>query len=418
VSAKRTGEARKRLARSSAIKPRLLFTNYTDIIVKGGLMNKSKVALVACDSYDDALVYEAVKKALGLIGGIENFVKTGEKIVLKPNILVGSAPEKCVSTHPTVLRAAGRLMQEAGTIVTAGDSPAFGGTMLGMRMSGLKQAADELGIPIADFSKGVEVSNKDGLLVKHVTIAEVVMEADGLVSLPKLKAHGLCRMTGAVKNQFGCVPGMQKTQYHQRLADPWDFGAMLVDLNMVIKPRLYIMDAVMAMEGNGPRSGMPRKIGAILISTDPVALDAVACKIINLDPEFVPTMPPGEKAGLGTYHYENIEVVGDKLEDFICKDFDVVRKPKEHATRGAVRAYINNRISPRPVIDEMLCTKCGTCIKHCPVTPKAVDWIDGDKTRPPKHNYDRCIRCYCCQELCPEGAISIKETLLGKVFFR
>jgi uncharacterized protein (DUF362 family)/Pyruvate/2-oxoacid:ferredoxin oxidoreductase delta subunit len=381
-------------------------------------MNKSKVALVACDNYDDEKVYEAVQKALALIGGIESFVKSGEKIVLKPNLLIGSAPEKCVSTHPAVFRAACKIMLEAGAIVSAGDSPAFGSTALGMRMCGLKQVADELGVTIADFSKGVEVSNKDGLLVKHVNIAEAVMEADGLVSLPKLKAHGLCRMTGAVKNQFGCVPGMQKTQYHSRLADPWDFGAMLVDLNMVIKPRLYIMDAVMAMEGNGPRNGTPRKIGAILVSTDPVALDVVACKIINLNPEYVPTMPPGEKAGLGTYHEANIEVVGDKLEDFICKDFDVVRKPKEHATRGRVRAYINNRISPRPVIDEMLCTKCGTCIKHCPVTPKAVDWIDGDKTRPPKHNYDRCIRCYCCQELCPEGAISIKETLLGKIFFR
>jgi uncharacterized protein (DUF362 family)/Pyruvate/2-oxoacid:ferredoxin oxidoreductase delta subunit len=381
-------------------------------------MTKSIVALVACESYNDILVYAAVKKALGLMGGIEKFVKAGEKIVLKPNLLIGSAPEKCVSTHPAVFRAVCRLFQEAEANVSAGDSPAFGSTALGMRMCGLKQVADELGVTIADFSNGVEVSNKDGLLIKHFNIAGAVMEADGLVSLPKLKAHGLCRMTGAVKNQFGCVPGMQKTQYHSRLADPWDFGAMLVDLNLVIKPRLYIMDAVMAMEGNGPRSGTPRKIGVILASTDPVALDAIVCKIINLNPEFVPTMPPGEKAGLGTYHDENIQVVGDRLEDFVCKDFDVVRKPKEHATRGAVRAYINNCISPRPVIDEMLCTKCSTCIKHCPVTPKAVDWIKGDKARSPKHNYNRCIRCYCCQELCPEGAISIKETLLGKMFFR
>jgi uncharacterized protein (DUF362 family)/Pyruvate/2-oxoacid:ferredoxin oxidoreductase delta subunit len=385
-------------------------------------MNKSKVALVACGDYDEPKVYEAVKKGLGLVGGIERFAKKGEKIVLKPNLLIGSAPEKCVSTHPAVFGAAARLFQEAGAIVSAGDSPAFGSTALAMRMCGLKTVADGLNVPIADFSKGQEVSNKDGLLVKHFNIAAAVMEADGLVSLPKLKAHGLCRMTGAVKNQFGCVPGVQKTQYHSRLADPWDFGTMLVDLTMAIKPRLYIMDAVIAMEGNGPRSGTPRKTGAVLVSADPVALDAAACKIINLDPEFVPTMPPGEKAGLGTYHFENIEIVGDKIEDFVCRDFDVVRKPKEHATRGRVKAYINNRISPRPVIDEDLCTRCGTCVKHCPVTPKAVDWVGGDKAqhplRPPKHYYGRCIRCFCCQELCPEGAISIKETLLGKVFFR
>jgi len=189
-------------------------------------------------------------------------------------------------------------------------------------------------------------------------------------------------------------------------------------LNTLIKPRLYIMDAVMAMEGNGPRSGKPRKLGVLLISSDPIALDAVACKIIDLNPVFVPTSEPGERAGLGTYHDENIEVVGGKVEDFICPDFDVVRKPVEHATSGRIRIFIKNRISARPFIDKDLCSKCGKCIKYCPVSPKAVDWVGGDESRPPAHNYSRCIRCFCCQELCPEGAISVKEPLLGRIFYR
>ena len=379
---------------------------------------KAKVALVACDSYDDEKVYNALKNGLDLLGGIASLVKPGEKIVLKPNVLIGSAREKCVCTHPAVFKAAGRIFLEAGVSLSCGDSPGFGGTALNMRLAGLKQVADELGIPVADFSKGTPVSNKEGLLVKRFTIADAVLAADGLVSLPKLKSHGLCRMTGAVKNQFGCVPGFLKNQQHARMADPFDFGTMLIDLNMVIKPRLCITDAVMAMEGNGPRNGKPRKIGALLISTDPVALDAVACKIIDLNPEFVPTMVPGEKAGLGTYHDENIGVVGENVADFICKDFDVVRKPVEHAASGALRIFLKNRTNPRPVIDKALCTKCGTCVRHCPVTPKAVDWVNGDEKRPPEHNYGRCIRCFCCQELCPEGAISIKETLLGRMFFR
>ena len=149
-----------------------------------------------------------------------------------------------------------------------------------------------------------------------------------------------------------------------------------------------------------------------------VAVDSVACKIINLDPEFVPTMAPGEKSGLGNYHYENMEIIGDNIEKFICKDFDVVRKPVEHAANGAVRIFIKNRISSRPVIDKKVCKLCGTCVRHCPVNPKAVDWVDGDQKHPPKHNYDLCIRCFCCQELCEAGAISIKRPLLGKIFFR
>lgn len=148
-----------------------------------------------------------------------------------------------------------------------------------------------------------------------------------------------------------------------------------------------------------------------------MALDAVACSIINLKPDLVPTAAPGEKAGLGTYHEANIEVVGGNMADFFCKDFEVVRKPVEHVASGALRNYIKNRINPRPVIANDLCTMCGTCVKHCPVRPKAVDWVNDDKTRPPVHNYSRCIRCFCCQEMCPEGAISIKNTLLGKLLF-
>ena len=245
-----------------------------------------------------------------------------------------------------------------------------------------------------------------------------MLAADGLVSLPKLKTHGLTRLTGAVKNQFGCIPGFLKNQQHARMADPFSFATMLVDLNTLIKPRICIMDAVMAMEGNGPRSGRPRKIGAILVSADPIALDAVACRIINLNPAFVPTSEPGERAGLGTYHEENIEVLGAGVDDFICQDFAVVRRPVEHAAAGRFRTFIKNRTSARPVIDKVKCNQCGTCVRHCPVTPKAVDWVGGDETRPPAHNYDRCIRCFCCQELCPEGAISIQEELLGRLFYR
>jgi len=381
-------------------------------------LKKSRVALVACDTYDDMEVYEAVKKGLDLLGGISCLIKPGEKIVLKPNVLIGASPDRCVCTHPAVFRAVGKILLESGTSVTCGDSPSFGGCRVNMRIAGLKRVADELGIGLADFAKGRVIAHKQALLNKRFVIANGVLDADGLVSLPKLKTHGLTRMTGAVKNQFGCVPGFLKGQQHARTPDPYAFATMLVDLNTLVRARLYVMDAIMAMEGNGPRSGNPRKLGVLLFSTDPVALDAVACKIIALDPAFVPTSGPGEKAGLGTYHYENIEIVGENVENYICRDFDVVRKPPVTAAGGHISRFIKNRTSPQPVIDETLCTRCGTCVRHCPVTPKAVDWVGGDESRPPVHDYNRCIRCFCCQEMCPEGAISVKEPLLGKIFFR
>ena len=174
----------------------------------------------------------------------------------------------------------------------------------------------------------------------------------------------------------------------------------------------------MAMEGNGPRSGKPKQLSVLLLSADPIALDATACRIIDLQPEVVPTAKPGEKAGLGTYHFENIEIVGDHLESFIDKSFIINRLPPVSSTSGRVRTFIKNKITQRPVIVKEKCTHCGTCVKMCPVEPKAVDWYKGDKTRPPKHNYDRCIRCYCCQETCPEGAITITTPWLGRLLPR
>jgi uncharacterized protein (DUF362 family)/Pyruvate/2-oxoacid:ferredoxin oxidoreductase delta subunit len=381
-------------------------------------MNKSKVAIIGCDTYDEEQVYQAVGAGIVLLGGMLGFVAAGERIVLKPNVLFGADPRRCIGTHPSVLKAAGRKLQEAAAVALYGDSSGFGGCRVNMRRSGLKAAADELGMAMADFDHGRGVTHIDALLNRRFVIANGVLDADGLISLSKLKTHGLTRFTGAVKNQFGCVPGLQKSQFHVKLANPYDFGTMLVDLTTLLRPRLYIMDAIMAMEGNGPRNGNPRKLGVLLFSTDPIALDAIACRIIDLDPEFVPTSAPGEKAGLGTYHLESIEVVGDNLDLFAVKDFDVVRRPPISGKTGILRTFLRNHLCPRPVIDEAICTNCGTCVKVCSVDPKAVDWHSGDRSEHPTYDYNRCVRCFCCQEMCPEGAITIRDSLLGRLLFR
>jgi uncharacterized protein (DUF362 family)/Pyruvate/2-oxoacid:ferredoxin oxidoreductase delta subunit len=381
-------------------------------------MDKSIVALVGCDTYDEEQVREAVEAGVNLLGGISRFTGPGENIVLKPNILLGNNPQKCVTTHPSVFKAAGMMMKKAGADVSFGDSSGFGKSEGNARRADLKQAADELGIGLADFDKGKAVTHRDALLNKRFILANGVLTSDGLISLPKLKTHGLMRFTGAVKNQFGCVPGLLKSQFHLKMPDPYDFAAMLVDINTLIKPRLYIMDGIMAMEGNGPRSGKPKKLGVLLFSSDPVALDSVACRIVDLDPAFVPTSQAGEKAGLGIYHQQNIEVVGDDIKSFVVEDFDVVRKPSVVTPSGFMRIFLKDQICPRPKINEGLCTNCGTCVKLCPVKPKAVDWHTGDKSRPPIHKYDRCIRCFCCQEICPEGAITIQNPPLRRIFSR
>ena len=381
-------------------------------------MNKARVIIIRCDTYADDQVLKAIQTGFDLLGGISTFVKPGERIVMKPNILIGTDPDKGVTTHPAVFRAVGKLLKDTGASVSYGDSPSFGKSEPNLRKSGIKEVGDELGFVVADFNSGRPVSHKDALLMKKFVIANGVLDSDGLVSLPKLKTHGLVRFTGAVKNQFGCIPGLLKSQYHVKLPDPYDFATMLIDLNTLIKPRLYIMDGIMAMEGNGPRNGKLKRLNVLLLSSDPIALDATACRIICLDPEIVPTSKSGEKAGLGTYHVENIELIGEAIESFLDTSFEVNRAPPMPGSGGRFRVFLKNRITQRPVIDKAKCTYCGTCVTMCPVQPKAVDWYKGDKSRPPRHDYNRCIRCYCCQETCPEGAIFIGSPLLARVYSR
>lgn len=381
-------------------------------------MNKARVVIIRCDTYENDQVMTAIQKGVDMLGGISVFAKPGERIVLKPNILIGTDPDKHVTTHPAVFRAVGKLLKDAGVIVLYGDSPSFGKSEPNLRRSGIKQVGNELGFILADFDSGRSVSHKDALLIKKFVVANGVLDSDGLVSLPKFKTHGLVRFTGAVKNQFGCIPGLRKSQYHVKLPDPYDFATMLVDLNTLIRPRLYIMDGIVAMEGNGPRSGRLKQLNVLLLSTDPIALDATACRIAHLDPEIVPTSKPGEKAGLGIYHIEDIELMGEALESFVDKSFEVNRTAPVSSSGGRFRVFLKNRLTQRPVIDKAKCTCCGTCVTMCSVQPKAVNWYKGDKSKPPIYDYNRCIRCYCCQETCPEGAVYLSNPLLGRIYSR
>jgi len=333
-------------------------------------MHKSRVALVRCSVYEESAVFSAVQRGIDLLGGMASFIQPGEKIVLKPNVLVGEAPEKLVGPHPLVFKAVAQLAQVVTPNLSFGDSPSFGKPATHMQKAGLAQCAEALGIPLADFENGQQVHFKDSPSVKHFVLANGVLNADGLISISKFKTHQLTRITGAIKNQFGCVPGPLKAEFHIKLPNPLDFARMLVVLNLYIRPRPYIVDGITAMEGNGPRNGDPVNLNVLLFSQDPVALEAVMCRLIDLDPEVVPTMKPGREWGLGTYLPEEIEWVGDPPEQFIHKAFNVVRAPVRPVTNSTVVPVLRNLISPRPVIDAAQCNQCGTCVRACPATPR------------------------------------------------
>ncbi len=377
----------------------------------------SQVVVMRCDSYGRDAVEEAVRGGLELLGGAQRFAQPGEQILLKPNVLVGGRPANAISAHPAVLRAVARVLKPTGARLCCGDSPGIGTPTGALRRAGLAKVMDDEGIAAADFDHGEEVSCPDSPFVKRFVVAKGALAADGIVSVAKFKTHQLTRFTGAVKNQFGCVPGLRKAEYHVKMPDPHEFGRMLVSLNLLLRPRLCVMDGIVAMEGNGPRSGRPTPMNVLLLSADPVALDAVACRLIDLDPRFVPTAQPGLEAGLGTWREEEIELLGDPLQPLINPRFDVVRRDVENLVIEGAVPFARNLVASRPVIRDDRCSQCGICVQHCPVGSGALDWSGAAKKSVPAYRYRRCIRCFCCQELCPEQAIEVTRPLVGRLLF-
>jgi len=376
---------------------------------------KSLVALIKCESYESVEVEKAVERGIELLGGMSAFFVKGESIVLKPNLLSRHKPEDGVTTHPAVFRAVAKKLISVGINVSYGDSPPTDKFVNISQATGMTAVAEELNIPAADFETGSPVYSDGGEQRRQFNIATGVLSADGLVNLPKLKTHHLTRLTGAVKNLFGCVPGFQKPEFHVKLPTVADFSKMLVDLNRLINQRLVVMDAVQAMQGNGPTFGSLVPLHLLIVSTDPVAVDSTACRIIGVSPELMLTNYYGQQFGLGNMKEENITIVGDPITDFYRPDFIVQRTPELRFNQAWKYRILKNYISTRPVIDRTKCTLCGACARQCPMDPKALIWKTKKHRRPPKYNYRRCIRCFCCQEVCPNGAIAGKNPFLRRL---
>lgn len=377
---------------------------------------KSRVVLLTCDVYDEQVIYEKMKKGMALLGGTERFVKAGEKILLKPNLVRRADVSRAVMTHPAVMGAVARIFSEAGcTDMRCGDSCGVGTTKKVMAGTGMDTALSKYGVLVRDFETGTRVAFEAGTQAESFVIANEVLEADGVINICKMKTHALERITGAVKNMYGCVYGLNKAKGHTLYPTADSFARMLIDLNRFIKPRLHIMDGIVAMEGNGPTSGDPVAMNVLLISEDAVALDSVYSRLIDLPPQMVPTTDHGAKMGLGVWQDEDIEILtedgavspGEVCARFGRKNFNVDRRRTK--SDGWVKlGRVLKVFQKKPYIKTECCVKCGVCVESCPVEGKALDFKNGRK-QAPVYDYKKCIRCFCCQEMCPHRAIDVKR---------
>ena len=376
---------------------------------------KSKVVLLPCGEYDEEKIYSLLKQGLDLLGGVEALIPKEAKILLKPNLLKKAEVEKAVITHPVVVGAFARILRENGyEHIVLADSCGHGTTQAVIRGTGMDTYLEKYHIPAIDYSEGVKTAYPQGIQAKEFILPKELLDQDCVISLSKMKTHALERITGAVKNSYGFVYGFHKAKGHTQYPSADSFARMLIDLNKCVAPKLYVMDGIVAMEGNGPGSGDPVPMNVMLMSTDPVALDSVFSCLIYLKPEMVPTNYHGEKMGLGTWKEEKITLMAPDGEISMADAVKRYGHPDFNVDRTEVRKNIWTRMAgalkifqKKPYIETDKCVRCGICVQSCPVPGKAVDFRKG-KDKPPVYDYRKCIRCFCCQEMCPKKAIKVK----------
>ncbi len=352
--------------------------------------------------------YETLKPKLfgmiDVIGG--HLIKKESRVLIKPNLLLPAKPEKAILTHPLVVKAVAEYVLWKGGRPHIADSPALGTFIKILRDGGYENAFKGFDVEFKTFTGSVKVDV--GKPFGQIDIAKEVFEADVVINLAKLKTHAQMLLTLGVKNMFGCVIGFKKPEWHLRCGiDRNMFARLLVQIYHVINPAITIVDGILALQGNGPgKSGTPRHLGILVGGRDATAVDMAICGLLGLDPDKLPTISAAKKLGMVN---ATVSYSGDfqRVENFIFPTTgSLVFGPRRF------HRFMRKHMIQRPVADNRRCRLCGECWQFCPA--KA---IDRDDTRI-YFDYNRCIRCYCCIEICPYGALHAAKTMPGRLLHK
>ena len=352
-------------------------------------------------TYDPSLIQSLVTEMLDSMGS--DWISPGSRVLIKPNLLLPATTDKGIVTHPMICRTVVQYLIEKGAQVQVSDSPGVGSFRKVITETGYKEALDGLDVVLKPFQESVTVDI--GEPFGRIPIARDAMEADLVINLAKLKTHAQMYLTLGVKNIFGCIVGLRKPEWHMRAGvDRIMFARLLVQIYEAVCPSFTIVDGILALEGQGPgKSGTPRELGLLVGGADAHAVDKTICTLLGLDSKELLTSATAREMGAYDGH---VHVNGDIriLEDFKFPELNSLSLGPE-----SFNSFMRKYVLQKPVVDNKKCKLCGECWKICPA--KAID----HNIRGIQFDYNLCIRCYCCLEVCLHGAIRAKEPILGRV---
>ena len=366
-------------------------------------MTTATVALTKCSDY--GAVSAALEKVLAPLGGIGAFVKRGQSVLIKPNLLTARKPEEAVTTHPDVVRALIGMIRNQGAEPSVGDSPSNVTRLEEVwARTGFRALCDKEQVPLLNLEKAGSVPfTVNGF---SFSIAQPVLKADVVINVPKVKSHVLTIFTGAVKNMYGSVPGFQKATLHKLYPTPPQFGNLIAAIYSKAKPDLSIADGIICMEGDGPSGGSPVKLGFLAASADAVALDRTLCDLLKIDIRHVPYFKGLRDLGAGETDPTQMEIVGDTLAAITPESFRVPGTARGRMIPGWLVMMMGPLVWIRPGFTDQ-CVSCGLCVKSCPA--QALTLIAKQK---PTLDGSKCIGCCCCHEICPAKAILMLQSPL------
>lgn len=365
----------------------------------------STVSIIKCSSYDHDSLFYAVEQSLRNID-FDPSVLAGMTVAVKPNLLTSSAPESGVTTHPEFFRVVCEYIKSHKGIPVLVESPAFIPLSKVIKKCGYDDFLNRENIRIADTSKTAVIRNENGKKYKSFHVAEDIANADFIFNLPKMKTHSLTYFTGAVKNLFGTIHGLEKSRWHVKTERETEFISFLMDLYGAFlyskKDRIItIMDGIIGLEGEGPgKSGKAVLAEAMLAGGDAIAVDSAAIRVAGLENMKALHLAEGERRGQGISSLQKITVKGEPFSAF-SNNFV---PPKTRSFLGKLpvsTALLKNLFVDKPIPDKKKCTLCYQCKTICPAG--AIEKSSNGLI--PSYDYRTCIRCYCCMEICPEGAI-------------
>lgn len=371
-------------------------------------MNMERVSLLKAESYQTGLTAK-LEQLVQPLGGWAAFCRPGDRVLLKPNLVMAKPPESAALTDPNLILAVVRLLKDYGCKVALGDSPGLGSTEGVIRKLGIEAELQKLQVRLVEFTTRVSYesfvnSQNFDRRFKNLELAGELLDYDRVINLAKLKSHGQMGITLTTKNLFGCVVGHNKGRWHFAAGkDLTSFARLLLEIALTVNPALHILDGIIGMDGNGPSSGRPRRLGLLLAGTNSLAIDRVVVELIQRRPEQFPLFNAARELNWPGLKLEEITICGAKLEECLITDFEI---PSLVHTRIFVNDTVSRMLEcllkQRLVLNKQACIRCRKCEQVCPA--QAITYCNQIRIDDAK-----CIKCCCCQELCPVGALAVSE---------